>query len=125
MDHVNIISKEAITMIAPAISEVICIFGFLVLSFLVGCIIANSRMEDDGRKTLFKVVCLVSAICISLILVGGIIGSIFFRVPTGRYKYEATIDEENMTVAEYNEFMKAYNHSHCKNGIYYFEDWIE
>ena len=25
--------------------------------------------------------------------------------------------------AEYNEFMKAYNHSYRKDGIYHFEDW--
>lgn len=126
MEHVNIVSKEAITMMAPVLGHVICILSFLVLSFLVGCAIANSRMQDgDDRKTLLKVVCWIGAIGISLILVVGIVGNIFFRVPTGRYKYEATIDEENMTVAEYNEFMKAYNHIKSKNGIYYFEDWIE
>ena len=126
MEHVNIISKESITTMPPVLSHVICIFGFLFLCFLLGCAIANSRMEDEhDRKIFFKVVFWASVISMSLILVAGIVGNIFFRVPTGRYKYEATIDAENMTVAEYREFMHAYDHTKSKNGVYYFEDWIE
>ena len=52
-----------------------------------------------------------------------ILNCIFFQVPTGRYKYEATMDKENMTIAEYEEFMEAYNHIQHKDNIYYFEDW--
>lgn len=127
MDHVNIISQKAITTMTPEICNVIGCIALLVISFLFGCAIYNSRKvkTEAEQKTLIKVICFVGGFGIALVLVIGIIGNIFFRVPTGRYKYEATIDEENMTVAEYNEFMKAYNHSYCKDGIYHFEDWTE
>ena len=122
MEHINIISKEAITSIAPEIANAIAILGFSMCFFLIGCLL----YETFSKKTLNqKVVIWISVIVITIIVIGGLIGSIFFRVPTGRYKYTATIDEEKMTVAEYNEFMKAYNHSCCKKGVYYFEDWIE
>lgn len=122
MDHVNIISKEAITAIAPEISEALAILGFLMIAFLLGCLLYETHRNKIVNR---KVIVWINAVVLTIIVIGGLIGSIFFRVPTGRYKYKATIDEKNMTVAEYNEFMKAYNHSKCKNGIYYFEDWLE
>ena len=125
MDHVTIISKEAITTTMPEIDNIIGCIALLVFAFLFGCLVYNSKKVKtiEAEETLIKVICFVAGIAIVLILITGIIGNIFFRVPTERYKYEATIDEENMTVAEYNEFMKAYNHNYCKDGIYYFEDW--
>ena len=125
MDHVNIISQKAITTMTPEICNVIGCITLLVISFLIYCAIYNSRKvkTEAEQKTLIKVICFVGGFGTALVLIIGIIGNIFFRVPTGRYKYEATIDEENMTVAEYNEFMKAYNHNCRKDGIYYFEDW--
>lgn len=127
MDHVNIISKEAITTMMPEISNVIGCIALLVIAFLFGCLFYYSKKvkTEEAQKTLIKVICFAGGIAIVLVSIIGVIGNIFYRVPTGRYKYEATIDEENMTVAEYNEFMEAYNHNYCKNGIYYFEDWFE
>jgi len=46
MDHVNIISKEAITMMAPWISNVICIFGFSMIIFLIGCLAYSSLSHN-------------------------------------------------------------------------------
>lgn len=122
MDHVNIISKEAITAMAPEISNAIAILGFLMFFFLIGCLLYETHSDKIVNR---KILILISVVVITIIVLGGLIGSIFFRVPTGRYKYKATIDEEKMTVAEYNEFMKAYDHTQCKKGVYYFEDWPE
>lgn len=125
MDHVNIISQKAITTMTPEICNAIGCIALLVIAFMFGCLIYNSKKvkTKEAEKALIKVICFVGGFAIVLILIIGIIGNIFFRVPTGRYKYEATIDEENMTVAEYNEFMKAYNHNYRKDGVYHFEDW--
>ena len=126
MDHVNIISKEAITMIAPWATNIIGVLGFSMIIFLIGCLICShiNTKKIPNEKLLGIILCTgVIGLCVLLIL--GCIFGLLFRVPTGRYKYEATIDEENMTVAEYNEFMEAYNHNYCKDGIYYFEDWVE
>lgn len=127
MDHVNIISQEAITIIAPWATNIICIFGFSMITFLVGLFIYSSfsRSKKLSNEKLLKIILYTGAIGLCVLLILCCIFGLFFKVPSGRYKYEATIDEENMTVAEYNEFMKAYNHSYYKDGIYHFEDWVE
>lgn len=127
MDHVNIISKEVITMMAPWASKIICILGFSMIIFLIGCLVYSSlgRNKKLSNEKLLKIILYTGTAGLCVLLILGCTFGLFFRVPSGRYKYEATIDEENMTVAEYNEFMKAYSHSYCKDGIYHFEDWIE
>lgn len=126
MDHVNIISQESISMMAPWISNVICILGFSMIGFLFGLLIYSHRDHKKiSNEQIFKIVLYVGSIGLCVLFIFGLIAGIFFRVPSGRYRYEATIDETQMTVAEYNEFMKAYNHNKCVKGIYYFEDKAE
>lgn len=126
MDHVNIISQESISMMAPWISNVICILGFSMIGFLFGLLIYSHRDNKKiSNEQIFKTVLYVGSIGLCVLFIFGLVAGIFFRVPSGRYRYEATIDETQMTVAEYNEFMKAYNHTKCVKGIYYFEDWAE
>lgn len=124
MDHVNIISKEAITMMAPCATNVIGIFGFSMIFFLIGLLIYSFKDHKKlSNEKLSKGILYIGTAGLCVLLILGCIAGLFFRVPSGRYKYEATIDEENMTVAEYNEFMKAYNHNYRKDGVYHFEDW--
>ena len=120
MDHVTIISKEAITtgVAWPAV-----LIGSLVVAVLIGSLI-DLAISKKAERTI-KISSATGIIGIVLLLAAQIITSLFFKVPTGRYRYEATIDREQMTVAEYEEFMRAYNHSYSKDGIYYFEDWPE
>ena len=118
MDHINIISKEAIT---TGVAWPVVLVGSLVVAALIGSLI-DLAISKNAERTI-KISSTVGMIGIVVLLATQIITSIFFKVPTGRYRYEATIDREQMTVAEYDEFMRAYNHSHCKDGIYYFEDW--
>lgn len=126
MDHVNIISKEAITMMAPWATNTIGIFGFSMIIFLTGLLIYSFKSHKKlSNEKILKVILYTGSVGTCILLILGCTLGLFFIVPSGRYKYEATIDKEQMTVAEYEEFMRAYNHSHCKNGIYYFEDWPE
>lgn len=126
MEHVNIISQESITMMSPWVSNVICIIGFSLIGFLFGLLIySNRRSKKISNETVFKIVLYTGSIGLCTLFILALIAGIFFRVPSGRYRYEATIDDKQMTVAEYNEFMKAYNHTQCKKGVYYFEDWAE
>lgn len=117
MEHVNIISKEAITR---GISWPIIVVGSIVCAAMIGCLIYLFVTRDADKS--IKLISIVGGSGLALILVTLMISS-FFRTPTGRYRYEATIDKEQMTVAEYEEFMRAYSHSYSKDGIYYFEDW--
>lgn len=124
MDHVNIISQEAITMMAPWASTSLGIFGFAIIFFLFGCLIySHIEKKKLSNEKLLKIVLYTGSIGLCVLFILACVFGIFFRVPSGRYRYEATIDEQNMTVAEYREFKAAYNHHNCKNGIYYFEDW--
>ena len=126
MDHVNIISQESISMMAPWISNVICILGFSMIGFLIGLLIYSHHSNKKiSNEQIFKIILYVGSIGLCVLFIFGLIAGIFFRVPSGRYRYEATIDETQMTVAEYNEFMEAYNHTKCVKRIYYFEDWAE
>jgi hypothetical protein len=126
MEHVNIISQESITMMAPWVSNVIGIIGFSLIGFLFGLLIYSHRKSKKiSNETVIKIVLYTGSIGLCTLFILALISGIFFRVPSGRYRYEATIDEKKMTVAEYNEFMKAYKHTRCKNGVYYFEDWVE
>ena len=117
MEHMNIISKEAITC---GISWPVTLVGIIAIIAILSCFI-YLYIKRDADKTI-RLISIVGGIALVIMSITLIISS-FFRVPTGRYRYKATIDENQMTVAEYNEFMTAYNHSYCKNGIYHFEDW--
>lgn len=118
MEHVNIISQEAITAVPSwlaALGAGICI-AIVASTFIYMAII-----KDPSR--VIRYLSHAGAFSLVLCVAWCIITSAFFSVPTGRYRYEATIDKENMSITEYEEFMKAYDHSYSKDGIYYFEDW--
>jgi hypothetical protein len=118
MEHINIISKEAIT--APESWPVI-LTGSIVILGLIGTLIYLFISKNTDR-TVMLIETLGGLGVLALIAVG-ILNCIFFQVPTGRYKYEATIDKENITIEEYEEFMHSYNHIKYENGVYYFEDF--
>lgn len=118
MEHVTIISKEAIT----AANFKLCLVGLLCCIAIILSALIYLYISKDTKKSL-KYSSIACAAAMILGCVWVIITACFFQVPTGRYRYEAIIDKENMTIAEYEEFMKAYDHSYSKDGVYYFEDW--
>ena len=118
MEHVTIISKEAIT----AANFKLCLVGLLCCIAIILSTFIYLYISKDTKKSLkYSNIACAAALILGFIWV--IITACFFQVPTGRYRYEAIIDKENMTIAEYEEFRDSYNHITHKNGIYYFEDW--
>ena len=118
MEHVNIISQEAITAVPTwlaALGAGICI------AIVASTYIYMAIIKDHDR--IFRYLGHAAAFSLAFFVAWCIITSAFFSVPTGRYRYQAIIDKENMTIAEYEEFRDSYNHITHKNGIYYFEDW--
>lgn len=120
MEYINIISKEEIT--AFPMWQGLVILGICVVGLLVPLIIYWIKVKDLDKVLRFIVrmsVCVILFEIISLCIC-----SAFFREPTGRYKYEATIDKDKITVSEYEDFIEEYNPT-IKDGIYYWEDKAE
>ena len=117
MEYINIISKEAIKSIP--LWQGLIIMGICAVGLLVPLIIYWIKVKDPDKVFRFLIWASVSVILFEIIAL--CVCSAFFRVPTGRYKYEATIDKDKITVSEYEEFIEKYNPT-IKDGIYYWED---
>jgi hydrogenase-4 membrane subunit HyfE len=121
MEHISIISKEAITQpvqwpfMLVGVSAIILVAIFVALAMFKE---AKNDREGSYCWTMRMLITGVSGIVTMLFTL--IICSIFFRVPTGQYKYEATVDKENITVEEYERFIEEYNPT-FKDGVYYWE----
>lgn len=119
LDHVEIIAKEEITQ---PIHWPTTIVGVIVIMLLLSTLIYLFKTKDADKsiRLISKVaICGLCAMFISLFICS------FFKHPTGRYKYEATIDKDEMTISEYETFMNDYNHIYQKGEVYYFEDWLK
>lgn len=119
MEHIHIISKEVITQ---PLQLPLHIIAAITISLLVGALIYLFKNSYKGYVN-FKVVefiAITGIAGITAMLVSMIICSIFFKVPTDRYIYTATVDKENITVAEYEEFIETYK-PNIVDGIYYWE----
>lgn len=118
MEYINIISKEAITR---ALAWPVVLVGCLAIAAIVIAMIwaiITKRMDRIETGILFGK---IGGIGIGALVITMVICSIFFQVPTGRYKYKATIDKDKITVSEYEEFIEEYNPI-ITDGIYYWED---
>lgn len=121
MEHINIISQEPIT---EPLQWPITLVGALAIVAIFAVLIwatATKRMGEDRTGVLLGI---VGTVGMSLLLIAMFICSVFFQVPTGRYRYEATIDKDKITVSEYEQFIEEYNPT-IKDGIYYWEDKAE
>jgi hypothetical protein len=121
VEHINIISQEPIT---EPLQWPITLVGALAIVAIFTVLIwatATKRMGEDRTGVLLG---LVGTVGMSLLLIAMFICSVFFQVPTGRYRYEATIDKDKITVSEYGQFIEEYSPT-IKDGIYYWEDKAE
>ena len=116
MEYINIISKEAIM---ETFQPPIIIVGFLAIAAVLSALVYLGTVKDPNKA--IKYTSIVAPIGMSCLIITAIICGIFFRVPTGRYKYEATIDKDKITVAQYEEFIEEHNPT-IKDGIYYWEE---
>ena len=116
MEYINIISKEAIM---EAFQPPITIVGCLAIAAVLSVLVYLGIVKNPNKA--IKYMGIVAPIGIGCLIITAIICGVFFRVPTGRYKYEATIDKDKITVAQYEEFIEEYNPT-IKDGIYYWEE---
>lgn len=119
-DYINIISKEAETTASPLptiIVEVIvavCCVAIMVYLFV--------KNNPDRCAKMLAVLCIIG---FPALLIFSLVSSLFFRVPTGQFKYTATLDENNMTIQEYKAFIEEYNPEIDANGVYHFTTNID
>ena len=116
MEYINIISKEEII---AASHLPITVVGCLVIAAVLSSYIYWGIVKDPNK--VIKYLGVVGSIGISCLMIAIIICSTFFQIPTGRYRYEATIDKDKITVAQYEEFIEKYNPT-IKDEIYYWEE---
>lgn len=116
MEYINIISKEEIMQ---AFQLPITIVGCLAIAAVLSSLIYCGIVKDLNK--VMKYLGVVGSIGLSCLMIAIIICGIFFQVPTGRYRYEATIDKDKITVAQYEEFIEKYNPA-IKDGVYYWEE---
>lgn len=111
MDYINIVSKEAIT--APPDWCFWLTLGICAIIILIGLIIVfKQRFTTIVPLMISGGIAIVVELALLLIFVK------FCSVPTGNYKYGATVDKENISVSEYEEFLETYQ-PEIREGIYY------
>ena len=116
MEYINIISKEEIM---EAFQPPITVVGCLAIAAMIGLLVYCVKVKDCDK--IMKAMFVGAPIALGCLLTTLVICSIFFRVPTGRYKYEATIDKDKITVAQYEAFIEEYDPI-IKDGVYYWEE---
>lgn len=113
-EYINIIAKEAVT----AVPTWIAFAGGSVSILLVLSTFIYWAVVKDPFKAI-KYLGIVSVIAIIIAIAWLCISCMFFSEPTGQYNYKATIDEDKITVTEYEQFIKEY-HPDIKDDVYYF-----
>lgn len=112
IEHVTIISKEAITAVPTWIAAIGAIVSILIV---LSTFIYWKFVKDPFKAA--KYLGIVGSIAIIVALAWMCISCMFFSEPTGEYRYEATINKETITISEYEEFMDKYNVT-VHDGIY-------
>jgi hypothetical protein len=119
MEYINIISQEAITAVPTWLAV---IGGFISIAAVLSTFIYWGIVKNPDK--VLRYLTIVAPIAIIFVIAWMCITCLFFSEPTGRYRYEATIDKDKITVSEYEQFIEEYNPT-IKDGIYYWEDKAE
>ena len=122
MEHINIISKEAITR---GLFWPVLVVGIIGILFAVAGLVSTIPDIKKGNTYISSErpinLLIHAAVMVPVLFLTMLICSVFFPVETGRYKYEGTLDPE-MTIAEFEEFQQQYDNVRFEDGVWYFED---
>lgn len=114
IEYINIISKEDVKAVP---TELAAIGGIIAILAVLSTFVYWAFVKDSFRVC--KYLGIVGSIAVVFSVAWMCITCIFFSEPTGQYNYKATIDKDNITVTEYEQFMKEY-HPNIKDDVYYF-----
>ena len=120
MDYITIISKEEIMQPSQSVSWILFAIdcAILLIPIIISCIVLKIKHKELIEAVWVEIV--AGAIAVVFCMVSSIIIVPKFREPTGNYAYEAIIDKNNITVAQYEEFIEKYK-PEIRDNIYYFE----
>ena len=113
-EYINILSKEAVTSVPTWIA----LLGGSVSILLVLITFIYCTVVKDPFK-IAKYLAIVGVIAIIISFAWTCVSCMFSSEPTGQYNYIATIDKDNITVTEYEQFIKEYRPI-IKDDVYYF-----
>ena len=119
-NHINIITKEAETTVSVLPTIIVAV----ILSTCCIALIVYLFVKNNTDRVI-KLLGILAIVGIPLELLSILVANIFFRVPTGQFKYTATLDENNMTIQEYKAFIEEYNPEIDANGVYHFTTNID
>ena len=120
IEHVNIITQEAITQPLrwPAI-----VVGCIGIVFAIACLVSSMIGEIEKIYVFDRCIKLLihATFMIPILFITMAICEIWFPVETGRYKYEGTLDPD-MTIVEFEEFSQQYEDVRFEDGVWKWED---
>ena len=113
-EYINIISKEAVTAVPTWIA-----FdgGIVPILIILSTFVYRTIVKDPFKVA--KYLNIVSVIAIIIAVAWMCISCVLFSESTGQYNYKATIDKDNITVTEYEQFINEYS-PQIKDNVYYF-----
>ena len=113
MNGINLISEAEITT-----PNMLLIWGLIVLVGTYVIWVTFYSLEHPPLSRLRTTLITIAYILVFILLLAAILGSTVFAIPTGRYKYQAKIDE----TVSLTEFFNKYDNISVNRGIYTFED---
>lgn len=114
LEYINIISKEAVTAVPTWIAFV---GGIIPILLILSTFVYWTIVKDLFKAA--RYLGIVGVIAVIIVIAWMCVSCLFFSEPTGQYNYKATIDKDNITVTEYEQFIKEY-HPEVKDDVYYF-----
>lgn len=114
MEYINIISKEQVTTVT--LWQILIVLVICILMLV--CSVHVAKLVSRRYLNIYYIFALVVIVGFEVICLE--IGGKYISIPTGTYRYEATINKDKITVQQYEEFIEKYNPT-IKDGIYYWE----
>lgn len=116
-EYINIISQEAM-YITPDWVAIVLLSIVAAITIIPVVIYCSIQKDITDKAMIIEIISGIIAIIVCFIFTPILANK--FKVESGMYKYEATIDKTVITVAQYEEFIEKYR-PEIKDGIYYFE----
>ena len=120
-DSIIILEKTSINVLPDYI--LLIIVGFVVLltlipTLIVWIVLSKKKVNVFGWVIGTELIAGFTALILAVIFIFNY--SKDFAIPSGKFRYEATVNKNNITVSEYEDFIEKYK-PEIKDGIYYFE----